>query len=164
MSQYATPADLAATGLPAAALDVDSLKQIEFLQLASATIDTYMRSRYRLPITGELDPANTFPHELRDACVSIAAWRLMSYRGVGVDGGEDNFKARHDFYLGAPGMKGWLDKLSAGAVSINAALDASPTSYDGAAVVAQGSRRGWDDSNPSTQLGELESSFWRRDI
>lgn len=169
--QYATPAELANTNLPAGALEgISDLSITQMLQNNSALIQSYARGRYKLPISGhvptELDPTNTFPPELVAACLAITAYDVLCFRGFNPDQYDDNFKKRRDFYLGNEerGTRGWLDKLAAGAVSIDATSDATPTVYEGAAVVAHGSRRGWDDSEQQNQFGELESSFWRRDI
>lgn len=159
MSQYASRADLVSTGLPARALEeLDGGKQDEFLVGASGMIDTYLRGRYRLPITGTLEP-NTYPSELKDACVAIAGWRIIAFRGSGE--GDELFRERHDFYLGSAerGTKGWLDKLSAGAVSIDAALDASPSVHEGGGYVVDGSTRGFADFQ-GNGIGEPIGSFW----
>lgn len=168
--QYATPAELSVMNLPAGALEGISDPSINaMLRANSALIQSYMRGRYRLPVSGALptllDPTNTFPPELVQACLAITAYDVLCFRGFNPDQYDANFKMRRDFYLGneGRGTKGWLDKLAAGSVSIAAAVDASPLTYEGAAVVVGGSDRGWGDDGTITQLGELESSFWRRE-
>lgn len=169
--QYATPAELSLMNLPDGALEgvnTDSVNAM--LSSNSALIQSYMRGRYKLPVSGllptDVAPDNTFPPELVQACLAITAYDVLCFRGFNPDSYDANFKMRRDFYLGnnEHGTKGWLDKLTAGAVSISAAVDASPLTYEGAAVVVGSTGRGWDDSSNGTQLGELESSFWRRDI
>ena len=162
MSKYASRAQLAQTGLPAEALEeVDGGKQDEFLIGTSGTMDSYMRGRYKLPIAGVLEPANTFPPELVDCCLAITAYRLLVFRGFNPDAVDVNFKLRHDFYLGNQerGTKGWLDKLSAGAVSLDLALDASPTVAEGGGFVVDGSTRGFTDFE-GNGIGEPVGSFW----
>jgi phage gp36-like protein len=167
VSQYASRGQLAQTGLPSGALEeVDGGKQDEFLVLSSGTIDSYLRGRYRLPITGELGTANTpntYPPELQDACLAISAYRLLCFRGFNPDDYDSNFKLRHDFYLGdiSRGTKGWLDKLSAGAVSLDLALDASPAVAEGGGFAVDGSRRGFDNfEGNGVGVGEPIGSFW----
>lgn len=162
MSQYASRAQLAQTGLPASALEeVDGGKQDEFLVLAAGTIDSYMRGRYKLPITGSLGPTNTYPPELQDANLAIAAYRLLVFRGFNPDEYDRNFQLRHDFYLGNQerGTKGWLDKLSAGAVSLDLALDASPAVAEGGGFVVDGATRGFSDFD-GNGIGEPVGYFW----
>lgn len=145
--------------LPADALtDVD---EVQFLIQASNLIDTYLRGRYRLPMSGELGPPNTYPPELEGAALAIAAYDILAFKGFNPDQFDAVYKDRRDFYLGNTerGTKGWLDKLAAGAVNISAIIDASPTIYEGAAVVATGSLRGWD-GDALNLIGEPVGYFW----
>lgn len=163
MSQYASRAELAAKNLPAAALEEVDRKTIdEILVSNSGLVDTYLRGRYRLPLTGALpvegQSPNTYPPEIVAAVLALTAFDVLTYRGSNPDEYDTNFRTKRDFYLGTQGQKGWLDKLSAGAVSIDASLDATPTTYEGGAVVFNGSARGWgDDSN---SVGEPIGNFW----
>jgi phage gp36-like protein len=159
VSQYASAAELLALGLPAEALsdaDPDA-----YLRQASGLIDSYLTGRYKLPLQGSLGNPSTFPAPLPAAAIAIAAWEILTTKGFNPDQYDENYRVRRNFYLGDPerGTKGWLDKLAAGAVSISAALDATPTVYEGAAVVATGSARGWDESSLNS-VGEPIGNFW----
>jgi hypothetical protein len=165
MTQFASAAELAATGIRADALvgiDVD-----EFLIKATGIIASYIRDRYVLPIQvggvpAVLEPENTHPVELTAAAIAIAVYNILGFRGFNPDQFDAVYKEQRDFYLGAPGMKGWLDKLSAGAVSIQADLLGAST---GTAVAGAGTAvlgdlsRGWD-SDALNQVGEPVGHFW----
>lgn len=142
MSQYGELEDLEATGLPPRALE-EVVSVDDFLTKASATIDSYLRRRYTLPLA-------TTPPEIADACIAIASYRLLVFRGFNPDEYDANFKARNDFYLGAPGMKGWLDKLADGSVVLDGAIDATPgtptTGGPRTPKVYSRSSRGWYDT------------------
>lgn len=152
-SQYAGIADIASTGLPTAALDgiLDADKN-KFLSQASALVESYMRGRYRLPLTGVLGPPNTYPAEIVAAVVAIGTWELLVFRGLNPDEFDSVYRERKQFYLGdpvhvGPAARGWLDKLAAGTVSIGAASDATPGVSEGAPRVSTGVGRGWRDED-----------------
>lgn len=161
MAQYATAAELQTTGLPAAALA--SLDPIPFLVNASNLVDSYLQGRYRLPlpVPADINVANTYPSQLREAVIAIAAWDILTFRGHSPSQIDETRRERRNFYLGDPerGTKGWLDKLSAGAVSLPLPADSTPEVHEGSALVVRGAGRGWD-TYESTQLGELEGNFW----
>ncbi|MBA2724281.1 MAG: DUF1320 family protein [Methylibium sp.] len=155
MSQYATQAQFQNLGLRASALEGVPLSiQNQFLDATSGTIDSYLRGRYSLPLA----PA-AYPPEIVDACLAITAYRVLVWRGFNPEAATDvAFKERHDFYLGSPGQKGWLDKVASGAVSLAITADATPTTHEGGSIVANGSARGWgDDLNG---VGEPIGNFW----
>jgi phage gp36-like protein len=135
---YAQPSDIANLGLPAAALSlpVTPMIQAEILRSNTSLIESYCRGRYRLPFTA-------VPPELKAACVAISVYDVLVWRGFNPDEYDSNFKIRRDFYVGNERTKGWLDKLSAGAVSIDAMLDATPGQREGGAQIRGRKLRGW---------------------
>src|SRR5688572_2897625 len=115
MSQYASPAELANKNLPAKALAGVPRKTIEdMLVTNSGLADTYMRGRYKLPLTGSLPvegvSPNTYPPEIVAAVLALTAYDVMVWRGFNPTDEDSNFKEKRDFYLGTPGQKGWFDK------------------------------------------------------
>ncbi len=148
-SQYAGFPELAA-GLPSAALDgIQDAEKTRFLSQASSLCESYMRGRYALPLQGELGPPNTYPSEIVAAVVAIASWDLLVFRGINPDKFDEVYRERRNFYLGDPerGTKGWLDKLAAGTVSIDAKADATPETREGAPRVSTATGRGWRDED-----------------
>jgi len=135
---YATPADLAALGLPAAALSAPVTPSIQGSILLNNTslIESYVRGRYKLPFSA-------VPGELKAACAAISAYDVLVWRGFNPDEYDSNFKIKRDFYVGSDHMKGWLDRLAAGAVSIDAELDATPDQREGAPKIRSRKLRGW---------------------
>jgi len=159
VSQYASAAALAATGVRAEALtgvDVDT-----FLTDASATIDSFLRTRgYALPLTGVLTPANTYPVPLPQAAIAIATYNLLVFRGFNPDQYDANYEKQRDFWLGTPGMKGWLDKLAEGKVSIDAPVATVTDTLPGEGTAVLGAlSRGWD-AEGLNQIGEPMGHFW----
>lgn len=144
MAQYATTTDLANIGLPAQALaSVSTTIQDEHLVNASAKIDSYLRSRYSVPL------ASPYPDEIVSACCKLAAYSLLVRRGYD--------PARHDanFRLGYEDSVSYLRDLSAGRASLAITADSTPTTREGAprvltaghdtvgAVGTTGELRGW---------------------
>ena len=129
MSQYATTTDLADFGLPTDALaGVSSAVQNKHLQFASGKIDSYLRGRYKLPLS-------TTPDEIKAACLAIAAYTVLKRRGFNPDAYDNNFR---DEYLTTID---WLDKLSDGRVNLDIAADATPATSEGRpSVVSRGYR------------------------
>lgn len=92
MSQvYATPSDLAAYGLPKAALSgVPESTILAELQSASDLATEALRSRYTMPLV-------SWPSSLTSAVCKIAAYGLMGVRGYNPGAGADvNIRMRHD--------------------------------------------------------------------
>lgn len=85
---YATTDDLAAMGLPEAALEgVALVDQQAALDSASAAIDSYLRARYSLPLVGWGD-------DLKKACCQLAAYALMVRRGYNPEAGRNDVLRR----------------------------------------------------------------------
>lgn len=120
MSQYATTAELANFGIPAAALTgISAAIQNQHLTLASGRLDSYLRGRYSLPL------AVPYPDEVKMAVCNIAAYTLLKRRGFNPDAYDSNFR---DEYLST---LEWLDKLSEGKVSLDVHADATPGTQEG---------------------------------
>lgn len=81
---YATTADLTSLGLPAKALaGIGTPAQEAALEAASRVVDSYVGSRYDLPLV-------SVGSDIKDAVCTIAAVNLMSVRGfaAGVEDAE----------------------------------------------------------------------------
>lgn len=138
MARYATIEDLERIGLPSAATaDIDDEILEGHLDTASGKIDTYLRSRYRLPL---VTPA---PPEIVDACARIAAYTFLIWRGFNPDTYDANFRDVYLDLVGRPGQSGWLDKLAAGKVHLAVSVDATPSTREGRARVESRRARGW---------------------
>ncbi len=75
MAVYATAADLASLGLPAAALAaVSSDDQTAALADASSLIDSYLAPRFDLPLSA-------VPAQLKGICCKLAAFDVLRKRG-----------------------------------------------------------------------------------
>lgn len=105
---YATRTDLTRFGLPSGALaGVADATQDAALEAASDVADSYMRSRYTLPLSGYGD-------DLKRAVCAVAAWDLLTTRGYDPNaGGDEAVKLRHD-----AAMK-WLADVSAGRAHVS---------------------------------------------
>lgn len=105
---YATRIDLTRFGLPSGALTgVADATQDAAIEAASDVADSYMRSRYTLPLTGYGD-------DLKRAVCAVAAWDLLTTRGYDPNaGGDEAVKLRHD-----AAMK-WLGDVSAGRAHVS---------------------------------------------
>src|SRR5947209_12252974 len=92
MSRYATPADLAQLGLPAAALTgISTDDQQTALDAASSIVDSYLAARFNLPLVAP------FPADLVQATCSFAAYTLLSRRGYNPEAGSDqNIRLRYE--------------------------------------------------------------------
>ncbi len=108
MSTYATPADLALYGLPAAALvGIDpTTQQQPALDAASAEADTYLRNKFTLPLIAP------YPKDLVKYVCKIAAWELLAVRGFNPESGSD--VAVRTGYKDAVN---WLEKVSRGDIT-----------------------------------------------
>lgn len=117
MSQYAQISDLQ-NSLPGVCLDDPIFTadiQNAHLIRASGVIDSYLASRYTLPLS-------SWGSELTDHCCAIAAYKLMCYRGFSpnVASGEDNLFRQN--YQDA--IK-WLEQVSKGWVTPSNMVDTS---------------------------------------
>lgn len=82
MASYATMTDLTRLGLPAAALEgIPTADQQAALDAASSTADGYLASRFKLPLT-------VWGDDLRRAVCQVAAYDLMTTRGMAPDSPE----------------------------------------------------------------------------
>ena len=128
MTQYATTANLALLGLPAAALtNVTADTQNAHLLSTGARIDGYLRSHHTLPFS------SPYPAELIECnCVMAAYSILTSSRGYNPADVDDQFRMRYDDCLT------WLRDIGAGRVALAATADATPTTNEGAPVVVTG--------------------------
>ena len=153
---YASTADLAMLGLPDNVLVVDAPVVQAHLEDASALIDTYLRSQYKLPI--KVDTGGSYPRSLRNACVVLASYSLIQYIGYNPNNSDAHYESRYHDMVGNPnvsGSSGWLDKLASGSVSLDIDADATPGTSEGAPMVSTQPERGWnlDASNrPNTKF------------
>jgi phage gp36-like protein len=105
---YATRADLYRLGIKQAALtNVSTDDQDAALEAASDVADSYLRSRYVLPLTSWGD-------DLKRAVCGIAAWDLLSTRGIAPNNnGNDATKDK------SAAAVAWLKDVSAGRAAIS---------------------------------------------
>lgn len=131
MPAYATTTDLTRLGLPSDALvDVTSEAQEAALAAASALADSYLRSRYRLPLTAWSDELT------RVVCV-IAAWDLLTTRGFDPSGSADEaIRQRYEDAIG------WLKDVSRSVVTPDV-TDSSVAQRSAAPAVYSRTARGW---------------------
>lgn len=124
---YATPIELAAIGLPAQALaGVATATQQRHLDDATARIDSYLRTRYSVPLTAP------YPAEVIECCAKLAAYTLLVWRGF------DPVRSPETFRLGYEDAITWLKDLSAGRASLAVTADATPNVLEGAPRVQTG--------------------------
>lgn len=133
---YATRTDLTRLGIRAGALTgVSTDEQDAALEAASDLADSYMRSRYALPLTGYGD-------DLKRAVCAVAAWDLLSTRGFAPQGGADEaVQTRYESAIG------WLKDVSAGRAAVSGG-NTTPTPtrtsrVSSAASVTSSAKRGW---------------------
>lgn len=132
---YATRTDLYRLGLREAAFTgVATADQDAALEAASDTADSYMRSRYTLPLTGYGD-------DLKSAVCRIAAYELLATRGYNPGaGGDESLESRHDKAVT------WLKDVSAGRAHVSGgSTTPTATRHARASSPRTGSddRRGW---------------------
>jgi phage gp36-like protein len=127
VSQYATEAQFEVLGLPAPALDGFIGSVDDHLTAASGVVDSYLRGRYRLPLTGP-----DYPQEIVTATCILAAWTILNVRGFDPTAASDvNVRTRYEDIMGRPMQKGWLQQLAAGLVNLPLDADASSGHHDG---------------------------------
>lgn len=132
---YATRADLTRLGIRAGALSgVSSDDQDAALEAASDLADSYLRSRYVLPLTGYGD-------DLKRAVCAIAAWDLLSTRGYNPQGSDEAIQTRQEQAIA------WLKDVSAGRAAVSGGNTTPAPSRsaraNSAARVASSDKRGW---------------------
>jgi phage gp36-like protein len=105
---YASRTDLYRLGLREAAFTgVSTADQDAALEAASDTADSYMRSRYTLPLTGYGD-------DLKSAVCKIAAYELLRARGYSPNaGGDESLKDGRDEAVT------WLGHVSSGRAHVS---------------------------------------------
>lgn len=137
---YASRTDLAQLGLVGAALvNVPPETQDAALLSACATADSYLQSRYILPLT-------QWGADLKRAVCHIAAYDLMTARGYGmVSGPDENVRKR---YLDA---LAWLDEVSKGTQTPAYVVDSSSSAGGTTSSPTSG-----DDTKTLTSEGGLE--------
>lgn len=134
---YATAADLKQCGLPAGALSgVTPADQLAALQKASAIANGYLRDRYTLPLSGDIDPG------LVDAVCQIAAYRLMALRGYNPNSGADSLIRQ-----GWVDATEWLKRVANGQVSL-AVVQGQPQSLQPDVITEP--QRGYEHLGPGT--------------
>ncbi|UZX16554.1 DUF1320 domain-containing protein [Thermus sp. PS18] len=113
---YASRTDLHALGLPEAVLaSIPEAEQEAALEAASALADSYLRTRYDLPLA-------SWGRGLTRAVALIAAYDLMSRRGYDpTRPGQENLRMRYEDAIR------WLEGVAAGRVDPGV-VDASPDS------------------------------------
>ena len=133
-------------GLPDDVLDkVDAPTTQRHLEIASGTIDTYLRSQYKLPIKQD-ETTSLYPPELVTACVYIASYSLMQFIGYNPNNADNRFEARFHDMVGnsnVSGSEGWLDTVASGAVSLSIEVDSTPGINEGGPSVSTTPERGW---------------------
>lgn len=133
---YATTTDFARFGLPAAALTgIATATQEAALDAASVFADSYLRSRYDVPLT-------TYGVDLTQCVCALAAETLLTTRGF------DATRANGDAVtLRADNARTWLRDVSAGRAAVsggNTTATATPIARASTAPSTSSSgERGW---------------------
>lgn len=133
---YADRTDLARFGLPSAALTgVATATQDDALEAASDLADSYLRSRYALPLTA-------WGHDMRQCVCALAAETLLTTRGL------DPARANGDVItLRADNARAWLRDVAVGRAAVSGGVTTpAPTVYARASTApttASDSERGW---------------------
>lgn len=132
MAAYAISADLASYGVPAAALArFDSAAQTSSLEGASSLIDSYLASRYTLPLVSWGD-------DLRRAACIITLYDLMSGLGFSpMASADENLRRRYEDVIA------WLRGIAAGSVTPVSVVDSTPSTTENGAAIYSYAKRGW---------------------
>jgi phage gp36-like protein len=141
MAAYCEAADLSKWGVNAAALDgIGTSEKTAAIGGASDTIDSYLRSRFDLPLTAYGD-------DVKRACAIIAVYDLIAARGYDPgEPGDDNLRLRYEDILA------WLKRVADGTVTPNATGSASGDTAGKPSFRAQvvsNTQRGWSISDGS---------------
>lgn len=129
MTDYATPAELAEFSLPANVLSsIPSDVQSAALTNASAMADSYLASRYRLPLV-------SWGRDLRQAVCDIAAFLCMKRLGFRPGDADVIFVESYDAALR------WLMRVASGDVT-PAIVGTAPVTTGGGRVCGN-EPRGW---------------------
>ena len=144
---YASTADLAMLGLPDNVLKkVDAPTIQRHIEIASGTIDSYLRSQYKLPIKQDAT-TGLYPPELVTACIYLASYSIMQFIGYNPNSADSRFEDRFHDMVGnsaVSGSKGWLDRVASGAVSLDLDSDQTSGTNEGAPRVNSQPERGWN--------------------
>jgi len=137
VTQYATSSEFKTTGLKASAMTDESGTEVDptpFLVQASGTIDSYLRSRYSLPLTST-------PPEIKRACIVLARWDYLIFLGISEEEFDENYRLEY-----AKALR-WLEMVASGAVQLDGYIDQTPGSAHAgsAAEVYSRESRGWYD-------------------
>lgn len=154
-TQYAQLADLAMLGLNASVLSqIPTATQSATLLAASSVADSYLQSRYDLPIL-------TWGQDLVRAVCHIAVNDLLATRG-GIASGDSNIVANKDAAIA------WLDEVGKGTQTPAYLVDSSApgSSSDGSEVTTSpgglqmvtSDVRGWTRRGNTTSFSDNE--FW----
>lgn len=133
---YATTTDLTRFGLPSAALTgISSTTQEEAISAASNFADSYLRSRYDVPLTAYGD-------DLSQCVCALAAETLLTSRGL------DPSRANGDVIITrADNARSWLRDVSAGRAAVSGGVTTPGPSPQARASTAPTTRstseRGW---------------------
>lgn len=134
---YATRTQLGQFGIRAAALaGINNDDQDAALEAASDLADSYLRSRFTLPLTAWQD-------DLRRVVCNIAAYDMLSSRGYNPDAGADsNVRQRYEDAIR------WLEGVASGRVTPSVTDSGSSGSSGsgsaaGVARVFSSDPRGW---------------------
>lgn len=136
MPDYATPTDLGTLGLIKEALKkFPPAQQIAQLSAASRKVDSYLASRYQLPLTA-------FGDDLKQAVCILSAYELM------VSGGGWNpvpGSADEHLYLRYKDQLAWLKDVARGLATPTGITDSSTTGGEDGLMPIVGSDepRGW---------------------
>jgi phage gp36-like protein len=133
MPRYAEIADLDNFGITGSALaSLSTAQKNAALDRASDDMDSYIGNVYALPLTD-------WGNDVRSKCCDIAVYHLLARRGFNPDGKDQIVQDRYDNAID------WLKDIAAGRARLlaPAAVDQTPTTYDGGAYVVTRPRRGW---------------------
>lgn len=148
LSQYASIADLKELGLPGTAFAPPlGMTQAVFdaavnaqIVAVSGKIDSYLRGKYAVPLTGALGP-NSYPPEFRKATTDIEALELLTWRGFNPDQFDEVFVKRSE------AAYKWLSDIAKGTAVVDLPppppTDPGSAPSPGAAAIATRPRRGW---------------------
>lgn len=135
---YATVQDMKDFGLPAdgwsagSALEELSDVQLQgFLDMAQGKIDSYLGSRYSLPLVAP------YPESLRRCNLDLARCDVFLYRGFNPEVYDSTYKEKCESWTS------WLEDVASGKINIPGIDDQTGTVSEGAPRVFTQSLRGW---------------------
>ena len=110
--------------------NVPTATQDQHLLNASRVADSYIGSRYVLPLTGWGD-------DLRAAVCALAEYTIGGSKAFAADGGKTALRQRYDDAIA------WLVKVRDGAVIPSGLADSSTSSHSAGMTVYSDPPRGW---------------------